>query len=202
MNFVSVDRTLSTKSPHGIKESSDEPGITTVWLMGLSGSGKSTLAYELDRRLSTRGYPCFVLDGDNVRKGLNRDLGFTRAERSANSRRIAEVAHLFNQAGPLVVAAVVSPYAADRALARSIIRSDRFLEVWLTADAAVCERRDSKGLHAKAKSGWITEFTGVSAPYEIPEGPAAALNTASRTIEECMDEIMRLLKPRTGGKDV
>jgi adenylylsulfate kinase len=172
----------------------------TVWLTGLSASGKSTLAAELDRRLSKTGVRCYVLDGDRVRRGLNRDLGFSPADRSENIRRIAEVSHLFNDAGVVVIAAFISPYAADRALAGSIIGSDRFLEIWLSTDAAVCERRDPKGLYAKARSGHIPEFTGVTAPYEAPANPALALDTAARTVDECIGEIMHLLSPRLSGK--
>jgi adenylylsulfate kinase len=171
----------------------------TVWLTGLSGSGKSTLAFELERRLVARNYHCYVLDGDNVRQGLNRDLGFSPADRTENIRRIAEVARLFNDAGMIVIAAFISPYAIDRARARMIIRPDRFLETWLTADVAACEARDPKGLYAKARSGDIREFTGVSAPYEVPENPALVLDTALRGIDDCVEDMMRMLEPRLLG---
>jgi adenylylsulfate kinase-like enzyme len=110
----------------------------------------------------------------------------------------SEVARPFNDAGVIVIAAFISPYAMDRALARMIVRPDRFLETWLTADVAICERRDPKGLYAKARSGHIKEFTGVSAPYEVPENPALAVDTASRGIDDCLEDIMRMLKPRLG----
>jgi len=167
----------------------------TVWLTGLSGAGKSSLAFELKRRLMERGHVSFVLDGDNIRHGLNRDLGFTSAERTENIRRVAEVARLFNEAGLIAITALISPYAADREAAREIIGSDRFLEIYLTADQLTCERRDPKGLYAKARSGQIPEFTGVIARYEPPETPALFLDTASQTIDECVEEILRLLSP-------
>ncbi len=125
----------------------------TVWMTGLSGSGKSTLAFELERRLIEAGHACFVLDGDNVRHGLNRDLGFSPADRRENIRRVAEVAKVMNDAGMIVITAFISPYAEDREMARSIIGAERFLEAFLAADVATCERRDPKGLYAKARAG-------------------------------------------------
>ena len=168
----------------------------TVWLTGLSGSGKSTLAFELERRLIELGHACFVLDGDNIRHGLNRDLGFNPAERKENIRRIAEVARLFNDAGLIVITAFIAPYAEDREVARSIIGADRFLETYLTADLTTCEGRDPKGLYAKARMGQITEFTGISAPYERPTKPALAVDTASRSIDECIQDVLELLSDR------
>jgi bifunctional enzyme CysN/CysC len=168
----------------------------TIWLTGLSGSGKSTLAFELERRLIDLGHACFVLDGDNIRHGLNRDLGFAPHDRKENIRRIAEVARLFNDAGVIVITAFISPYAEDREFARQIIGADRFLETYLAADLSTCEGRDPKGLYAKARTGQIAEFTGVSAPYEPPVSPALALDTQSRSIEECTQQILTLLSDR------
>jgi bifunctional enzyme CysN/CysC len=168
----------------------------TVWLTGLSGSGKSTLAFELERRLIELGHACFVLDGDNVRHGLNRDLGFAPPDRKENIRRIAEVARLFNDAGLIVITAFIAPYAEDRELARAIIGTERFLETFLTADLSTCEQRDPKGLYAKARAGQIAEFTGISAPYEAPANPALALETGSRSVDECIEEILGLLSDR------
>jgi len=168
----------------------------TIWLTGLSGSGKSSIAFELERRLVEAGHACYVLDGDNIRHGLNRDLGFTPVDRTENIRRIAEVARLFNEAGLIVITAFISPYAADRRAARDIIGADRFVETYLAADVATCEQRDPKGLYAKAKSGQIAEFTGVSAPYEIPESPELAIDTATRSIDESVQEILRMLGSR------
>ena len=168
----------------------------TIWLTGLSGSGKSSIAFELERRLIEAGHACYVLDGDNIRHGLNRDLGFTPVDRTENIRRIAEVARLFNEAGLIVITAFISPYAADRQAARDIIGGDRFVETYLAADVATCEQRDPKGLYAKAKSGQIAEFTGVSAPYEIPESPELAIDTATRSVDECVQDILRMLDSR------
>jgi adenylyl-sulfate kinase len=169
---------------------------STIWLTGLSGSGKSTLAFELERRLIELGHACFVLDGDNIRHGLNRDLAFSPHDRKENIRRVAEVARLFNDAGLIVITAFISPYAEDRELARSVIGQDRFLETYLAADLVTCERRDPKGLYAKARKGQIAEFTGLSAPYEAPESPALTLDTGSRNIDECIQQILGLLASR------
>lgn len=168
----------------------------TVWLTGLSGAGKSTLAFELERRLLDRGRACYVLDGDNVRHGLNRDLGFTPADRHENIRRVAEVAHLMNDAGLLVITSFISPYRADRELARQVIGAERFLEVWVQTDLATCEQRDPKGLYAKARAGQLAEFTGISAPYEAPEHAPLAVNTSGRPVDACVDELLALLAPR------
>jgi len=186
---------------HGRVKAVDRAGLlrqepTTIWLTGLSGSGKSTLAFELERRLIDLGHACFVLDGDNIRHGLNRDLGFAPYDRKENIRRIAEVARLFNDAGVIVITAFISPYAEDREFARQIIGADRFLETYLAADLSTCEGRDPKGLYAKARTGQIAEFTGVSAPYEPPASPALALDTQSRSIEECTQQILTLLSDR------
>ena len=170
----------------------------TIWLTGLSGSGKSTLAFELERRLIELGHACFVLDGDNIRHGLNRDLGFTPRDRSENIRRIAEVARLFNEAGLIVISAFISPYARDRDLARSLIGADRFVETYLAADLATCEARDAKGLYAKARTGQIPDFTGVSAPYEPPDAPALTLDTASLSVEDCVQAVLASLFGRFG----
>jgi adenylyl-sulfate kinase len=167
---------------------------TTVWLTGLSGSGKSTLAFELERRLYQLDRVCYVLDGDIVRRGLNRDLGFTPTDRTENIRRIAEVARLFNDAGLIVITAFIAPYAQDREAARQIIGPERFLETYLTADLATCERRDPKGLYAKARAGQIANFTGISAPYEPPGCPALALDTASLSVDACIQDLLDLLR--------
>jgi len=168
----------------------------TVWLTGLSASGKSTIAFELERRLIELGHACFVLDGDNIRHGLNRDLGFSPRDRTENIRRIAEVAHLLNEAGLIVITAFISPYAEDREAARKIIGADRFLETYLAADVSTCEKRDPKGLYAKARSGSIPEFTGISAPYEPPQHPALSLDTGSQRLDECVRALLTLLSDR------
>ena len=168
----------------------------TVWLTGLSGSGKSTLAFELERRLHQLDHACYVLDGDIIRHDLNRDLGFTPADRMENIRRVAEVARMFNDAGLIVITAFIAPYAKDREAARDIIGAERFLETYLTADLETCERRDPKGLYAKARAGQIADFTGISAPYEVPANPALALDTALRSVDVCAQDLFALLSTR------
>ena len=142
------------------------------------------------------GHACYVLDGDMVRLGLNRDLGFSPADRTENIRRVAEVARLFNDAGLIVITAFIAPYAKDREAARGIIGAERFLETYLTADLATCERRDPKGLYAKARDGQIADFTGISAPYEVPANPALALDTALRSVDACTQDLLALLSTR------
>ncbi|MCE9616299.1 MAG: sulfate adenylyltransferase subunit CysN [Lentisphaerae bacterium] len=168
----------------------------TLWLTGLSGSGKSTIAKQLESRLYARGQACFILDGDNVRQGLNRDLGFSAEDRAENIRRIAEVARLFNDAGLIVITSFISPYRADRQSARDIIGESRFMEIYVDTPLGICEQRDPKGLYKKARAGEIERFTGISAPYEPPQAPALTLPTASDSLETCTDRIMALLEDR------
>ena len=168
----------------------------TVWLTGLSGAGKSTLAAELERRLVDAARPCYVLDGDNLRAGINRDLGFGPEDRRENIRRIAEIARLMNDAGLVAITAFISPYRADRQMARQIVGADRFIEVHVDAPLEVCERRDPKGLYRKARRGELPDFTGVTAPYEAPESPELALATGRRPLEECVRELFALVSAR------
>ncbi|RKP45482.1 adenylyl-sulfate kinase [Trinickia fusca] len=151
----------------------------TIWLTGLSGAGKSTIAYELEQLLTREKRPCAVLDGDNLRYRLNRDLGFTARDRHENVRRTAEVARLMNDAGLIVIASLVSPYRIDRATARGIIGASRFAEVYVSTALEVCEARDPKGLYRKARRGEISHFTGISSPYERPVEPSLVLDTGS-----------------------
>lgn len=168
----------------------------TVWLTGLSGAGKSTIAYELEQRLLRQGHAAFVLDGDNLRHCLNRDLGFSQEDRKENIRRAAEVARLMNQAGLIVVTAFISPLRADRAMAREIIGEDKFIEVHVATSFAVCERRDPKGLYAKARAGKIADFTGISSPYEAPDRPALAVDTDALTPEQASAVLYEHLSSR------
>lgn len=168
----------------------------TVWLTGLSGAGKSTLAYALEERLHALGFASFVLDGDNLRHRLNRDLGFSDAERSENIRRVAEVAALMNDAGLMVFTALISPQRNDRAMARSLIGEHRFLEVHVSTPLAVCEDRDPKGLYDMARAGLIPQFTGVSAPYEEPTSPDFSLNTAHVGLADACAQVLELLGER------
>jgi adenylylsulfate kinase len=166
---------------------------TTVWLTGLSGSGKSTVAVAAEKALLERGRVAYVLDGDNIRHGLNKNLGFSPADRTENIRRIGEVARLFADAGLIVFASFISPYRADRDLVRAIHDPGRFVEVHVAADLAICEERDVKGLYRKARAGEIPEFTGISAPYEAPEKPELVLRTDRQSVGESVDQILDYL---------
>jgi len=166
----------------------------SIWLTGLSGSGKSTIACGLERVLLNEGHFCFVLDGDNVRHRLNNDLGFSAEDRRENIRRIAEVAHLMNEAGLIVISAFISPYREDREMARAIIGEQRFVEVHVNTTVEVCEERDPKGLYAKARAGHIPEFTGVTSPYEFPLSPMLKLDTAIVSLQEATSILFDYLK--------
>ncbi len=168
----------------------------TVWLTGLSGSGKSTIAKELERTLMAMGHIGHILDGDNIRHGLNKDLGFSAEDRRENIRRIAEVARLFNEAGLIVVTAFISPYREDRDHARAIIGAERFVEVYVSTPLEVCERRDPKNLYKKARSGEIPQFTGISDPYEAPLAPEIELNTDTCSLPESVDRLVAELRQR------
>jgi bifunctional enzyme CysN/CysC len=172
----------------------------TIWFTGLSGSGKSSIAQELERRLHADGRHAYSLDGDNLRFGLNRDLTFSRPDRSENLRRAAEVARLFNDAGTIALVPVIAPFREDRERARRIVGPDRFFEVYLSTSLEVCESRDVKGLYRKARAGEVAEFTGISSPYEPPEDPALVVDTAGRSIGECADLIWRAIEGRVAGR--
>lgn len=161
----------------------------TIWLTGLSASGKSTLAFALERHLINAGRACYVLDGDNVRHGLNSNLGFSHEDRTENIRRIAEVAHLMNDAGLIVITAFISPYREDRAMAKRIVGAERFREVYVSTPIEVCEQRDPKGLYEMAKAGKLACFTGVSDPYEAPEVPDLVVDTSLVPVEEAVCRI-------------
>lgn len=166
----------------------------TIWLTGLSGSGKSTIAKKLEQRLIETGQVAYVLDGDNIRHGLNRDLGFSDGERTENIRRISEVAKLMNNAGLMVITAFISPFEKDRQGAREIVGDDRFLEVFIDTPLEICEERDPKGLYKKARSGEISGFTGVSAPYEAPSSPEISLPTKDLSPEQSVEQIIEHLR--------
>jgi bifunctional enzyme CysN/CysC len=166
----------------------------TIWLTGLSGSGKSTIAKELEINLINQGYLCYVLDGDNIRHGLNRDLTFSADDRSENIRRVAEVAKLMNEAGIIVITAFISPYLEDRQLARKIIGDGRFVEAFINTPLSICESRDPKGLYRKVRTGDITNFTGISAPYEEPDTPEIHLTTENSTPGELCRDIFTYLQ--------
>ena len=162
----------------------------TLWFTGLSGSGKSTIAKLLEKTLIDNGKLCFLLDGDNIRHGLNKDLGFSPEDRKENIRRIAEVAKLMNDAGLIVLTAFISPYREDRDMARQIIGDENFREIYVSTPLAACEERDPKGLYKKARAGQIKGFTGIDAPYEPPENPALVIETETLTPKDCVDTII------------
>lgn len=166
----------------------------TVWLTGLSASGKSTIARDLERKLFADRRVCYVLDGDNIRHGLNKDLGFSPADREENIRRIGEVAALITDAGLFAITAFISPYRKDRDNVRRLMKPGRFIEVFVDCDIDTCERRDPKGLYKKAKEGKIPEFTGISAPYEAPEHAEIVIDAARSSVDESGNLLMNYLK--------
>jgi adenylylsulfate kinase len=168
----------------------------TVWLTGLSGSGKSTLANLLEKALWERGARAYVLDGDNVRHGLNKDLGFSPEDREENIRRIGEVAALFTEAGIINVTAFISPYKGDRDKVREIMADGDFVEVYVKCDLDECEKRDPKGLYKKARAGEIPEFTGISAPYEEPDKAELIIDTTSQSEEDCLQALLSYLEEK------
>ena len=165
-----------------------------LWFTGLSGAGKSTLANAVNGALFERGLGSYVLDGDNIRHGLCKDLGFSDAAREENIRRIGEVSKLFLDAGIVVLTAFVSPFKSDRDKARALVAAGDFIEIHCAADLDVCEERDTKGLYAKARAGEIKEFTGISSPYEAPENPELRLDTGSQSLEESVSQVLRHLE--------
>jgi adenylylsulfate kinase len=165
-----------------------------VWLTGLSGSGKSTIACALEAVLIQRRSLSYILDGDNVRHGLNKDLGFSAEDRNENIRRIGEVAALFSQAGVITIAAFISPYEEGRVNARLCAGNEHFVEVFLQVPLEECEKRDPKGLYKKARAGEINNMTGIDAPYEVPEAPELTLRTKQMDVEECVQSIVAYLE--------
>jgi adenylylsulfate kinase len=173
----------------------EQKGVT-LWFTGLSCSGKSTLANAVQKRLFERGHLPYVLDGDNVRHGLNSDLGFSPEDRNENIRRLGEVARLFRDAGVITMTAFISPYRKDRKTARNLAKDGEFIEVFCRCSLEVCEERDTKGLYRKARAGEIPGFTGISAPYEEPEAPELILDTDKETVEESVNKVIDFLEFR------
>lgn len=167
-----------------------------IWFTGLSGSGKSTVAIALERELHKRGLLCRILDGDNIRCGINNNLGFSPADRVENIRRIAEVGKLFVDTGIITIAAFISPNNDMREMAAKIIGKDNFVEVYISTPIEVCEQRDVKGLYAKARRGEIKDFTGVSAPFEAPQSPDLDLDTSSLSLEESVNSLLSYILPK------
>ena len=166
----------------------------TVWFTGLSGSGKSTLAFATERALVDRGVAAYVLDGDNIRHGLNVDLGFSPQDRTENIRRIGQVCRLLTDAGLVVLTAFISPYRADRDQVRKLHPQDMFHEVFVETPLKVCEQRDVKGLYSKARAGEIAEFSGISAPYEPPADPELTIDTSRHHLDTCVDMVLARLE--------
>lgn len=164
-----------------------------LWFTGLSASGKSSVANAFARKLFDHGSQTYVLDGDNIRHGLNKDLGFTEDDRKENIRRIGEVAKLFVDSGQIVLTAFISPYRADRAIVRELVEEGEFLEVYVKCSVEECEKRDPKGLYKKARNEEIKNFTGISAPYEEPENPEIILDTENYSIEHCVEQLTTIL---------
>ena len=167
-----------------------------LWFTGLSGSGKSTLANAVNEALHKNGYSTYVLDGDNIRHGLCKDLGFSNVDREENIRRIGEVSKLFVDAGVIVLTAFVSPFRVDRENARSLVGDNDFVEIFCSADLEICETRDTKGLYAKARKGLIKDFTGISSPYEEPNFPELKIDTGNLDINKCVEIVTNLLLNR------
>jgi len=168
----------------------------TLWFTGLSGAGKSTLAVAVEEALHKLGNLTYILDGDNIRSGINNNLSFSPEDRKENIRRIAEIAKLFREAGVITLTAFISPYREDRQLARDLAGTDDFIEVFADASLDSCEERDPKGLYKKARAGQIPEFTGISAPYEAPENPELHIRTDQHSIEECVEMVLSYLRER------
>ncbi len=166
-----------------------------IWLTGLSGSGKTTLAFRVEQYFFNKGFKVFVLDGDNVRTGLSKDLGFSEEDRKENLRRVGEVARLMLDAGLIVICAFISPYQEDRIIIKKIVGMQRFIEIYVDCTLEVCEKRDVKGLYAKARKGVIPNFTGISAPYEPPLMPDVELRTSEETVEESLNKIIKKVEP-------
>lgn len=178
------------------KESLLKQHSIMIWFTGLSGSGKSTIAIALERELHQRNILCRILDGDNIRSGINNNLGFSAEDRKENIRRIAEISKLFVDTGIVTIAAFISPKRAMREMAAKIIGEENFIEVYVNTPIEECERRDIKGLYARARKGEIKDFTGVSSPFEAPLHPALSLNTAELSLEESVKQLLDLILPR------
>lgn len=186
------DRMLSRSD----KEELLEQHSVMIWFTGLSGSGKSTIAIALERELQKRGLLCRILDGDNIRSGINNNLGFSAEDRIENIRRIAEIGKLFVDTGIITIAAFISPNNDIREMAANIIGKEDFMEIYVSTPIEECEHRDVKGLYAKARKGEIKNFTGISAPFEAPQHPALSLDTSKLSVEESVNKLLELILPR------
>jgi len=167
-----------------------------IWFTGLSGSGKSTLAGALEVYLHNQGVPTYILDGDNIRSGLNKDLDFSEESRQENIRRISEVSRLFLDAGVVVLTAFISPFRSDRQAARNLVGEENFFEVFVECPIEVCEERDVKGLYAKARKGEIKNFTGIDSPFEEPQNPTIKVNTDTDSLDDCIRQLINKIVPK------
>ncbi|MFQ5471010.1 MAG: adenylyl-sulfate kinase [Gammaproteobacteria bacterium] len=191
-NVVWHDSTITREN----RESLNKHKSAVLWFTGLSGSGKSTLAHAVEDILFEKGCRTYVLDGDNIRHGLNSDLGFSDEDRTENIRRIGEVAKLFTDAGVLVSTAFISPFISNRDIARSRVSDGDFIEIFCDSPLDICEDRDPKGLYKKARAGQIPEFTGISSPYEAPEKPEITVKTGEHSLEECAQQVISYLESK------
>ncbi|HTF20220.1 MAG TPA: adenylyl-sulfate kinase [Chryseolinea sp.] len=187
---------IKTKVSKASREALMKQRALLVWFTGLSGSGKSTLAVQLEAQLHELGFKTYLLDGDNVRAGLNKDLSFTDAGRIENIRRIGEVAKLMLDAGVVVLSAFISPFQSDRDQVRNIIGGDNYVEVFVDAPIELCEQRDVKGLYKKARAGEVKNFTGIDSPYEKPLHPDLVIETGNLSVDESIGRLLRFIEPR------
>lgn len=192
---------IKTKVSKASREALMQQRALLVWFTGLSGSGKSTLAVQLEAQLHERGFKTYLLDGDNVRAGLNKDLNFTDEGRVENIRRIGEVAKLMLDAGVVVLSAFISPFHSDRDQVRQIIGEDNYVEVFVDAPLELCEQRDVKGLYRKARAGEVRNFTGIDSPYEKPQHPDLVIETGSLSVDESIGKLLSFIEPKLVHRD-
>ncbi|CAG1769394.1 adenylylsulfate kinase [uncultured bacterium] len=198
---MTVQKATNIKWHHGKITKDDRTKLlrqkgVTIWLTGLSGSGKSTIAVELEHALIENKHQAYILDGDNIRHGLNKNLGFSPEDRTENIRRIGEVAKLFTDANIITITAFISPYRQDRDNVRKLLKDGEFIEVYIKCPIDVCEQRDTKGLYKKARAGEVKEFTGISAPYEEPLNPELTIDTSTMTVDESTRIVIQHLEQK------
>lgn len=193
MNYIFPTKTKVTRDQ---REALLRQRSVLIWFTGLSGSGKSTLSVQLEAALHDKGYKTYLLDGDNIRSGLNKDLSFTEEGRVENIRRIGEVSRLFLDAGYIVLSAFISPFKADREQVKSIVGQENHIEVFVDCPLEVCEQRDTKGLYKKARAGEVKNFTGIDSPYERPETPDVTIPSSEMTVDQGVEVLLKVVLPR------